>query len=279
MISLSPGLLVGAFELLRICGDKRIPLRELPAAFSKLGGMPIKDVLALAQGLSWIEANTEGTMELTLSGQRLLNLGSYQARTRAAILDFIETVSPAWLQAAQSGRSRVLQFAGTTIAQVLDEAGLAKGTDQETVEFWDSLAARARGLRDDRLTAIGRVGERATIRYELERTGREPRWAAIESNADGFDVLSVIDQFDPRPLSIEVKATTQSSGGFFYLTQNEWMRAKEAENHIFHLWRIEDGCALSPPTLVSVSDLEPHVPLDQGSGRWQSTAISFDCFW
>lgn len=278
MISLSPGLLVGAFELLRICGDKRVPLRELPAAFSKLGGMPIKDVLALAQGVRWIEANTEGTMELTLSGQRLLNLGSYQARTRAAILDYIDIVRPAWLQAAGSGRSRVLLFAGSAIAQVFDEAGLASGTDGATVAFWDALAARARGLKDDRLTAIGRIGERASIDFEQNRTGHKPMWVALESNADGYDVLSILDRTDPRPMSIEVKATTRSNGGHFHLTQNEWRRAQETDHHVFHLWRVEDESAVYPPVVVTTAAMSEHVPANLGEGEWQSVVIPFAAF-
>lgn len=275
MIPLSPGLLVGAFDLLRLSELTPLTLREIPGSFSKLGGMPINEVLTLAQGLNWIEAGPSGALELTISGQRLRRLEDHRACTRAAILDYIEIVRPAWLQAASSGRSRVLQFVGTKIAQVLDEAGLAKGTDPDTVEFWDALAARARGLKDDRLTTIGRIGERATIEYEFNRTGREPKWSAIESNADGYDVLSIVDKSDLRPLSIEVKATTQKSGGHFYLTRNEWQRAQETDNHVFHLWRIDDERAVYPPTIVSVAALATHIPLDQRAGMWQATMIPF----
>ena len=221
MSLLSPGLLVGAFDLLRLAELTPLTLRTVPSAFSKLGGMPVKDVLATVQELNWIEATPSGTVVLTLSGARIYALPDHQARTRAAILDYIDIVRPAWLQSALSGRSRVLRFAGSTIAQVFDEAGLVVGTDPDTVAFWDALAARARGLKDDRLTAIGRIGERATIAYEKERTGSDPQWVALENNADGYDVLSIVAADDPQLLSIEVKATTSTGDGILYLISVE----------------------------------------------------------
>jgi len=238
--------------------------------------MPINDILVVAQGLNWIETSPSGVAEITVSGQHLRKLEDHRTRTRFAILDYIDVVRPAWLQAATSGRSRVLLFAGTTIAQVLDEAGLVRGTDPETVKFWDALAARARGLKNDRLTDIGRIGERASVEYERRRTGEDPKWVALESNSDGYDVLSIVSKSDPRPLSIEVKATTQNDGGNFYLTRNEWQCAQETPNHVFHLWRIEGNSAVSPPTVVSAASLSAHIPLDHGLGMWQSTMIPFD---
>jgi len=275
---LSPGLLVGAFDLLRLAELTPLTLRTVPSAFSKLGGMPVKDVLATAQELNWIEATSSGTVVLTLSGARIYALPDHRTRTRAAILDYIDIVRPAWLQSALSGRSRVLHFAGSTIAQVFDEAGLVVGTDPDTVAFWDALAARARGLKDDRLTAIGRIGERATIEYEKERTGSDPQWVALENNADGYDVLSIVAADDPQLLSIEVKATTSTGDGILYLTRNEWERAHDAPNHVFHLWRVQDNRAVHPPTVVSVAQMTEQIPNDQGEGEWQDVMIPFAAF-
>lgn len=70
---------------------------------------------------------------------------------RRAILDYVEIERPPWLQQALNGRARVLAFSGPKVAQVMIEAGLKAGVSADVVEFWDELAARARGLRDARL--------------------------------------------------------------------------------------------------------------------------------
>lgn len=145
----------------------------------------------------------------------------YEAQLRQALLDYIDIEHPSWVQNASFGRSRVISFAGSQIAQVFAEAGLADGTSEAVVAFWDALAARARGQRDDRLTQIGRLGERLTIDYEAQRTGRRPSWIAIDNNADRYDVLSIVGPANPRQLTIEVKTSTQGTVGFAMLTRNE----------------------------------------------------------
>ena len=137
---------------------------------------------------------------------------------------------------ASFGRMKVIAFAGNQIGQVFVEAGLADGTDDDVVAFWDAMAARARGQKNHRLTAIGRQGERLTIDHEEGRTGRKPKWMAIDNNEDGYDVLSIVDTEDPRSLSIEVKSSTMGLSGVFHLSRNESDRAEETENHSFHLW-------------------------------------------
>lgn len=277
MIPFSPGVLVGTFELLRLVDRAPIALREIPGAFSRLGGVPIKEVFSAAQELNWLEADTAGIAELTAAGHRLVGLGTYQSQLRVALFDYIDAVRPAWLQAASQGRMRVRAFAGNAIAQVIDEAGLSTGNDKETVAFWDALAARARGLRNDRLTEIGRAGERLTIAHERQRTGRDPKWVALDNNADGYDVLSIVGADDPRPLSIEVKATTMFVGGEFHITANEWQRASDAEAHIFHLWRIKSNDEATL-TVTSPADLAMHIPVNQGEGTWESAVVPFSVF-
>lgn len=278
MIQLSPGLLTGSFELLRLARLTQLLLTEIPGSFSKLGGMATNEVLNVVQTLNWIEATSSGVVELTIAGQRVADLADHRTRMRTAILDYIEVVRPSWLQFAPFGRSRVVSFAGSTVEQVLDEAGLVFGTDEATVAFWDALAARARGLRDHRLTAIGRLGERASLEYEQSRTGLEPKWVALENNADGYDLLSVVDGSNHRSLSVEVKTTSLESGGFFHITRNEWNWATSCNDHVFHLWRTKDIPAAKPTFVVSASSMRVHVPLEQGIGTWESVMIPFDAF-
>lgn len=74
------------------------------------------------------------------------------------ILDYVEAENPPWLQLAPAGRRSALLHAPPGIQQVLVEAGLAYRDDSNTVLFWDSIAARARGMTDASLSAIGRMG-------------------------------------------------------------------------------------------------------------------------
>jgi hypothetical protein len=221
----------------------------------------------------WLKANDQGLTELTNSGLRLLEYKTAQEWLRRVILDYVELNAPAWIQNASYGRRRVLSFAGSTIAQVFIEAGLVDGTDQEVVAFWDTLAARARGLRDARLTDVGRQGERLSFEYERNRTGRTPKWVSLEDNADGYDLLSIVSRDDPRPLSIEVK-TTSVGAAAFYLTRNEWNFAQSARCHQFHLWDLSRGS--EKLGVIDSSAISSHIPSDQGNGLWHVVNIPFE---
>jgi hypothetical protein len=236
MIAFSPGLAQGCFELLEISSRNPLTFPQIHAAFAYFGSIASTKVVTTAQGIGWLYANDEGIVSITPSGLRLLSIAGYEPMLRQSLLDYIDMERPPWVQNATYGRSRVIRFAGREIAQVFVEAGLAHSTEPEVVAFWDAMAALARGQRDGRLSQIGRQGERLSIAHELARTGRKPKWVAIDNNEDGYDVLSIVDSNDSRPLSIEVKASTMGLAGSLHLTRNEWERAQEAENHIFHIW-------------------------------------------
>lgn len=277
MITLSPGLAQGCFDLLGIASRNSLTLQEIYTSFAYFGSIAVSKVVETTQGLRWIRANDDGTVGVTPSGSQLLSLVGYEPMLRHALLDYIDVVLPPWVQNASFGRARVLAFAGSEIAQVFVEAGLAHGTDDGVVAFWDDLAARARGQKSSRLTAIGRHGERLSLAYEENRTGRRPEWVAIENNADGYDVLSVVGPDDLRQLSIEVKTSAVGTAGTFYLTRNEWERSLEGANHIFHLWDVSTN---QTPSLAVVDpqEMQAHIPIDLGSGSWESVSIPFSPF-
>lgn len=277
MSALTPGLAQGCFDLLKIANVQRVTFRQIAEAFTHLGGLPAQRVLASVQRFNWIATDEDGCLELTGSGAKLLSLTSYEARLRQALLDYIDADRPSWIQNASYGRARVMAFSGSQIAQVIVEAGLADSHGDDVVAFWDALSARARGQRDRNLTEIGRAGERLTITYEARRTGRRPIWIAIDSNADGYDVLSVMDEKNLKKLTIEVKTSSLGSRGSLTLTRNEWERATESETHIFHLWDVADRSA---PELarVSVEAMSIHVPSDRGWGLWEQVEVPFSSF-
>jgi len=277
MIALSPGLAQGCFELISITSRTTLSFPEIRASFAYLGGMTIGKVIETAQNLNWLRANDDGIATLTPSGNRLLELPSYEKMLRRALLDYIEIEHPAWLQNATYGRARVLSFTSSEIAQVFTEAGLAYGIEHEIVEFWDDLAALARGQKNCRLSAIGRHGERLSIAYEEARTGQKPKWISVDNNEDGYDILSIVSNTDRRYISIEVKASTMGLSGRLYLTRNEWERSQESDNHTFHIWNIQD---LASPLLAIITpeQLEEHVPTDSGCGVWKSVEIPLTAF-
>lgn len=277
MIGFSPGVIQSCFELLRIASRNSLSFTELLASFSYIGSLPTAKVMSTAQGMRWLYANNEGIATITSSGFRLLNLSSYQPMLRQALLDYVKIERPPWMQNATYGRSRVIHFAGTEIAQVFVEAGLAYGIDDDVVSFWDSIAALARGQQNSRLSEIGREGEKLTIAHEEMRTGRIPKWVAIDNNEDGYDILSIVELDDARPLSIEVKASTMGLAGSLHLTRNEWERSLDVENHIFHLWAITSK-GKNALAVVRPDEMQNHIPTNSGSGSWQLVEIPFSVF-
>ncbi|MDO8930842.1 MAG: DUF3883 domain-containing protein [Rhodocyclaceae bacterium] len=277
-VPFSPGVVQGSFDLLDLVARNpgALSFRQITSSFAHFGAMRSDEILQMAQGMGWLRADENGMATLTPSGSRLVALQSYEPMLRQALLDHIDAESPPWVQCATYGRSRVMAFAGNGVAQVFVEAGLANGFDDDVVAFWDELAARARGLRDAKLSALGREGERLTIKHEEARTGRKPKWVAINNNADGYDVLSVVGEEDSRALSIEVKASSMGLSGSLHLTRNEWEMSQERERHLFHLWDLLSN----PPRLAKVPApvMLGHIPADAGRGRWEGVEVPFSAF-
>lgn len=276
MIALSPGLAQGCFELLSLISRSPLTLSQIRSSFAYFGNMDSRKVVDTAQALSWLRATDEGVGVISQSGARLLGLVGYEEMLRQALLDYIDVERPAWIQSATYGRARVLAFAGTETAQTFVEAGLSSGTEDDVVAFWDAVAARARGQKNDYLASIGRRGERQTLAYEEARTGRAPKWVSIEDNADGYDILSIAALGDFRPLSIEVKASTLGLAGTLHLTRNEWERSLEVECHIFHLWSFRSHDTLM--AIISPQEMQSHVPNNCGDGSWELVEIPFAAF-
>jgi hypothetical protein len=275
--ALSPGSAQAALELLRMIGTQGLTGAAVVEGLRRIGGIASAQVLELTQTLNWIALDENGLLVVSPSGIRVLAAPDYAGMIAQTLLDYAELVSPPWLQNALSGRARVLHFAEVGVQQLIVEAGLAEGTDERMVLFWDRLQALARGRRDDHLLTIGRDGERLSIRHETARTGRAPRWVAIDSNEDGFDLLSVTVAGERAPLAIEVKASTLGLRGAAHITRNEWDTAVSGIAHVFHFWASPLG---APPSLavIEAADLRDHVPDDRGDGAWESVLIPFAPF-
>ena len=277
MITLSPGIAYGCFNLLRIVSEHRLPLSRVGSEVPRFENLPTQDLLELCQRLSWIRANDAGEAVIAPAGDHILSIGSERQRLRQALIHYVETERPDWLQLSLDGRLRCMKFGPTGVVQTISEAYLAEGYEPDVVAFWDLLAAIARGQRSAALFAIGRRGERLTLDFEKRRTGREPLWRSIESNSDGYDVLSVVSSVNLARVQIEVKTTTVGLRGTAHLTRNEWDQTELMPHHVLHLWDLRDD---TNPQLAIVprADALPHVPTDSGNGRWRDVEIPFSAF-
>ena len=234
MPSFSPGIAQGCLELLDVANRQRLVFANIHKEFTRLGRVSCEHILEASQQFGWLSSDALGIAVATSRGEHLLRMATYQEQLRQMLLDYVDAEHPPWVQNARLGRARVLRFVDTGLRQVMVEADLVAGAEDSVIAFWDTLGARARGLRDDHLLSIGREGERLSIRNERARTGHEPRWIAIDSNEDGYDVLSVKGPDSFGPLLIEVKASRLGMAGSFYLTRSEWDRARDAASMRAH---------------------------------------------
>lgn len=273
---LSPGLAQAGIALLDLLQRRPLSAPELLSGLPKVGGMSATAALSLADALAWMDINDMGQLQVSAAGLKVHGANGYEAALRCILAHYVETQNPDWLQNAVYGRSRVLNFCPAGVRQVLVEAGLAGAPNDDLVDFWDWLAGIARGLQKDHLLAIGREGERLTLIHEEARTRAKPRWVAVDSNQDGYDVLSVKAADDRAFLSIEVKASRGGASGTLHLTRHEWEIALDRPIHVFHLWDL--SCA--PPRLATVEmdEMAVHIPTDAGAGGWESVEIPFKAF-
>jgi hypothetical protein len=238
---------------------------------------PALDILDLSTRCGWVKIDFDGMLKLSDRGLQLHETSDYQIRLRLQIQDIISVDQPSWSSLFPKGRQETARFVDPDVRQCLDEAGLlSSNLCDDVVAWWDQMAALVRGVKSSVLSNIGRTGERLSIAYERKRTGRHPTWQSIESNLSGFDILSCLSDIDASPLQIEVKASGNSwRYAYFYLTANEWESATLAHNYHFHLWALDANPKLA---VVSLAQMERHIPLNSGEGEWKTVRVPFSVF-
>lgn len=200
--------------------------------------------------------------------------GFYQSCIKAFLLKHV----PIWSRAMRSGRMRFLNSLDSDDRDVFSAAGLTdKPPPLEVVAWWDEVSGFGRVLSDQAKIEQGRRAEMLTLKHErsrLEEAGitKKPEWPGLDDNFAGYDVLS----YDRGPAGllnrlIEVKSTIASPLRFI-ISRNEWIKAKNTgEAYIFHIWDMGQ----SPPILHvrTVAEVKPHIPTDNGQGRWSNTEV------
>jgi hypothetical protein len=275
MRPLTPSLALGCLELLGVIA------RNAPAAHELYGlrilQVSFEDLWELSQFVGWVEQGESSPLRLTPAGAVVASGGDARGSLRALLSAYVANAKPTWAQVAGAGRRELLMQAPVGIRQLFVESGMAYGYEEDVVAWWDQLATDARRVRDDAMTEIGRKGERLSFQYELVRTTHEPKWIGIESNLEGYDILSRVSSDDPKRLTIEVKTSQQPiEAAFFFLSRNEWEHAQDALNHAFHLWVLNGDRPLL--AVLEVADVATHLPLDAGTGKWQNAKVPFKSF-
>lgn len=153
------------------------------------------------------------------------------------------------------------------------EADLTTSYSDDVILWWDKIGKISRRTSKDERIDIGRRGEKLSIDYERTRTQKEPKWQGFELNFSGYDILSVVDLKNTSLLNIEVKTSNSIwEVATFHLTRNEWTVAQSSLNYVFHLWVLIPKSNLF---IVSKSEIEKHIPTNNGNGSWEAVEILF----
>jgi hypothetical protein len=276
-MTFSVGVLYSAQRFLELVSEGGLRVAEFENAFQTFEVASASAVLSVTQECAWVSLGTDGMLRLTGTGNEILFPERAEARLRKQLRDVVLRLDPPWTKRIQYGRAEAIRFMPPDALQTFEESGLLSDWTDELVGWWDDLALSIRSRRADANLKVGRRAERLSWDFEYNRTGREPKWQAIESSFSGFDILSVIQADLSEPLKIEVKASTLPlREAYFFVTRHEWEVATTQGTYYFHLWPLSRSPA--SPIVVSSADMARHMAMDKGEGRWDQVKIPFSAF-
>lgn len=185
---------------------------------------------------------------------------------------------PVWIKAMKLGRQVFAAKLDEDDQSIFVAARLLDSPpDIAAVEWWDTIGHEVKLETDLEKMAQARAAER--LSWELEKSrllkhgiNTDPVWVGLDDNTAGYDVLSYNPGVpDNTNVLIEVKSTVASPQRFF-VTRNEWRQALSSKDaYLFHIWDMRN----TPPVLHvrTVSQVEPHIPTDNESGKWSNAEI------
>lgn len=226
----------------------------------------------------------QNKISFTEDGEHLVHLFGQEYLSpllqRLVLKNFILYSRPSWSGLIPLGRKEAYLFMSNDERRCFCESGLMGEPNKDIVAWWDDIAAKIRSKQDESKLSMGRQGEEDTLKYEYQRTGQKAIWQSIESNKAGFDIQSIIDSNNPRPLFIEVKSSCEDiEYAEFYISRNEWDIASSTpavNTHLFYLWLYDTSSRYL--AIVSPDELRAHVPTDEGNGTWKETMIPMSIF-
>ena len=240
-------------------------------------------ILSIEECISTVQAvrsdssynDFEGARRLLTILDREINWDASKSSLRRFISQIVKLYNPFWLMYVPSGREKVRSVLSRDVSQCFREAGLLDPMpDKSTIDWWDELSALIRGRNETERMLRARYAERLSIEHETRRLSclgidKKPEWVSLEDNSIGYDVLSykwkgsyVVSRL------IEVKSTVSNE---FYISRNEWNNAASSiDQTVFHVWTLPEETLLE----LSVLDMKTHIPIDQGSGKWQEVKVT-----
>ena len=231
----------------------------------------------------WLEV-VDRKFRLTDSGERLLEMFDGIiidiSLWRSVLKDYILCSKPAWAHRIPAGRKEAFIFMQDEEKRCFLEAKLMiSPPSSDVVMWWDEIAKNERENVNEQLNVTGRVGERLTIEYEQQRTGKQPIWQSIETNLVGYDLISQRDEKSTDEILIEVKTSVcDLEHAKMSVSRHEWEVANYQYNYkryFFYLWCLSEGKKLA---IISVADINEHIPSESGNGHWSSISIPFNTF-
>lgn len=272
----SVGILYSSVEFLVLVQRQGAMEPDFTKSFSTFHVASAEVILETSQKCQWTKLTAEGSIVLSSRGLDILNCDEPSQRLRIQIGHLIESQRPRWLPLLSKGRAEAEKYLATDVRQCFQEAGLFGDLSDEIVAWWDMHSQLSRRVARDTNLDLGRRGEKLSIDYERQRTGREPFWQGFESNLAGYDVRSFVSSDGLQSLSIEVKTSNSPlQTAEFFVTRNEWEVATNTEHYVFHLWNLKPTSHL---TIVEAEGIGQHIPSDQGQGEWQKVKIPFAAF-
>ena len=239
----------------------------------------IDSLCELATCCGWIES-LNGYAHVAQRGKLILSqpgFGLTYQKLQLMLHDYVLKIRPIWANRILYGRKEAFIFMTKDEKACFLEAGLMSDEiSKEIIGWWDSLAAELRQSENEKMNAIGRHGEKLTIQYEYNRTGKRPQWMSVDSNLAGYDLISQIDSTQNIKMLIEVKASSMPINlANFHVTLNEWKVASTSNCYRFYIWSINDVISLA---VVTPEELQSLMPINQQSGEWETVRIPFSAF-
>ena len=280
---ISVNIVPQALLLLTAMREHSCNTREKVSQLKTPYGVNKASALAFARQCQWI---ADGEEKVTISAQGIRILDGFsddyisQPLWKAILGDYIVACQPAWARRIPYGRKEAFLIMNEEEQRCFVEAGLIESIDTDVIEWWDELAEKEREKVSSENNETGRNGEKLTIDYEKKRTGRDPYWAAVESNLAGYDISSVRSPTDNDQILIEVKTSTQAPGyAACIITRHEWDTATRGNNtgrYYFYLWWIRDGVKML--ATVSVAEMANQIPSDMNQGKWENVRVPFSAY-
>jgi hypothetical protein len=211
----------------------------------------------------------------------LYNRNKINHARRSQLHDLVNILRPEWAAYLTRGRTESVPFMESNIKDIFKQLRLYNedGTnyDDGAIIWWDKIAGSFYNSINEKKTETGRIGEKMTVYYEQKRTNNEPKWMSVRSDAEGYDILSIVSKSDTSNYCIEVK--TSKSKNKFKITMNEenFLRLKDSKNYALYFWRLhsKDKAEL---TILKKEDLVKKFPKNSKAAHWELCEFNLDEF-